>query len=78
MKQEGIPFDGALEDGDKDDKAWNKELLEKYRQIEKMMPEPSKNKPLYVAGSALITPTNLNSQTSSRDLSYQGCPTTMD
>lgn len=59
VNQEGIPFYGNPEDGYMNDKTWNNELLEKYKQIEKVTPELSKNKPLYVADSALITPTNL-------------------
>lgn len=59
VNQEGIPFYGNPEDGNMNDKTWNKELLEQYKKIEKVMPELSKNKPLYVADSALITPTNL-------------------
>lgn len=29
--QEGIPFYGATEDGNKNDKTWDKELLEKHQ-----------------------------------------------
>ncbi len=59
VNQEGIPFYGNPEDGNTNDKTWNNELLEQYKKIEKVMPELSKNKPLYVADSALITPANL-------------------
>ena len=59
VNQEGIPFYGNPEDGNMNDKTWNQELLKEFKKIEEMMPALKQSKPLYVADSALITPTNL-------------------
>jgi transposase len=60
VNQEGIPIYGSPEDGNMNDKTWNKELLEDFGKIKEMIPALEQDKPLYVADSALITQTNLD------------------
>lgn len=60
VNQEGIPLYGRPEDGNMNDKTWNKKLLEDFEKIKEMIPALEQNKPLYVADSALITQTNLD------------------
>lgn len=59
INQEGIPFYADLKDGNMSDKTWNKELLTQFEKIDKLSPDLRKNKPLYMADSALVTETNL-------------------
>lgn len=54
--QEGIPFFGQIEDGNLDDKSWNKKML---TTMQELLPDLGSQKPLYVADSALVTEENL-------------------
>jgi transposase len=55
--KEGFPILGEVEDGNLDDKSWNKNLLENL--AENFTPEILKDM-IYVADSALVTNTNLS------------------
>lgn len=55
--KEGFPIFGEVEDGNLDDKSWNKNLLENL--AKNVMPEILKDM-IYVADSALVTATNLS------------------
>lgn len=55
--REGFPIFGEIEDGNLDDKKWNKNLIENL--AENIMPEILKDM-VYVADSALVTSVNLS------------------